>query len=104
MTRKTDGEKIDELEKLVARILKQLETVEKTLDSLNDARKETVQRLNDLQRESEKRIVVLQEQTSKLEATQERAGTRAWSVVPNIVGAVVSGILAAIVAYFVARR
>jgi hypothetical protein len=134
VTRKTDGEKIDELEKLVAVMRKQVRILEKNLDALTLAGKDTAQRLTDLHREVERGIGVLQavlqkdidelrrwtekngtadiksevnvlkEKTTKLEAAQDKAVSRAWSVVPNIVGAVVSGILAAIVAYFVARR
>jgi hypothetical protein len=104
MPRRTDGEKIDELEKLVAQILEKLKAVDRSIEGLSTFDKEILQRMHDLQRAHETAIAVLQEKASKLEAALEKAGNRAWSVVPNIVGAVVSGLIAALVAYFVARR
>ncbi|MCI0704288.1 MAG: hypothetical protein L0241_24785 [Planctomycetia bacterium] len=46
----------------------------------------------------------LTDRVTKVETAQEKVSTRAWSVVPNILGALVSGVIAALVAYFVARR
>ena len=129
MARRTDGEKIDELEKLVARILLELEHVNKTLDALTKDSVDTSKILNDFQqlherqytalaketdeyrRWSEKNgtaevkgdLTLLKEKTNKLELTHERIGNRAWSVVPSVVGSVVNVVLAAIVAYIVAR-
>jgi hypothetical protein len=129
VARRTDGEKIDELEKLVAGILKELAALGTTVRDLDAAGKGTAQGLNDFRRDCETRIAVLtrdvaelrrwteqnrtadlkseiavlKEQNRKLEAAQERAGNRVWSVVPNIVGAIVNGLIAAAVAYLVAR-
>ena len=49
-------------------------------------------------------INILKEQVKNLQETVDRAGNRLWSVVPNILGAIVSGIIAAIVAYYIAKH
>ena len=49
------------------------------------------------------RLDVLTERVSKVEAAQEKIGTRAWSVVPNIVGVILNVILTAIVAFVVTK-
>jgi polyhydroxyalkanoate synthesis regulator phasin len=49
-------------------------------------------------------VTVLKEKVKKIEDEAEKRGNRAWSIVPNIIGAIVNGLLAAAVAYFVARR
>lgn len=118
-----------EVEKLLAGIMKQLEIVTKSLDTLHAARGENTQQLNDLRREYEKDVValkkdvdelrrwsekhgtselkpkidVLMEKVAKVETAQEKIGTRAWSVVPNVVGALITGTISALVAYLVAK-
>lgn len=130
MTRKSDGEKIDELEKLVAVVLERLQNIQKTLDSLGASHREESEGLDDLQRRHETEIAVfkkeieeirrwiekngtsdmktevgiLKEKVTKIEVTQERVGNRAWSIIPNVVGAIINGLIAAIVAYSVAKR
>lgn len=118
-----------EVEKLIAQMLEQIRQLGKSMDALNDARAETVQGLNDLRRDSEKEVValrkdveelrrwadkvgtsefkaqldVLKEKVVKLEDARDKGSTRAWSVVPNIAGAVVNVVLAAVVALIVSR-
>jgi hypothetical protein len=136
MPRKTDGERIDDLqsdvrklETLVAGMLEQLKNTTGALNTLDETCEGTGQGLDDLRRECEKTLVglekeiaefrrwtekngttelktelsVLKEKTTKLETAQERSGARAWSVVPNLIGAVVSVLLGAGVAYLVSR-
>jgi chromosome segregation ATPase len=119
-----------ELDKFVAVMLEQLTSAIKTLEALRDAHSETTQHHADLRREFEREIAVLKQQleelrrwserngtseikaelgrltdrVGKVESAQEKVSTRAWSVVPNILGALVSGLIAALVAYFVARK
>ena len=137
MPRKTDGEKIDELEKAVAALVERSENTEAHIARLTEDVKHAqqneraaLQALNDLRREHEREIALLKRELGeqrkwaerngtaelkaelallrdkfgKLEAAHERIGNRAWAVVPNVLGAVVSGTIAALVAYFVARR
>lgn len=49
-------------------------------------------------------VTTLKEKVKKLEDAAEKRGNRAWSIVPNVVGAIVSGPIAAAVAYVVAKR
>jgi chromosome segregation ATPase len=118
-----------EVEKLIAGIVTQLGTLDKALTALTEARGETAQALNDLRLSSEKELVaikkdvdelrrwseknsvadlksqieVLKEKVAKLEAALDKVGARAWSVVPNIAGAVVNVLLAALVAFIVTK-
>jgi chromosome segregation ATPase len=67
--------------------------------------------LDELRRWAEKNSVsdlksqfeVLKEKVVKLEAAFEKIGTRAWSVVPNVAGAIVNVLLAALVAFVVTK-
>ncbi len=118
-----------EVEKRISGILELLTQLGKSVESLDVAEAEITQQLNDLRRECEKEIValkkdveefrrwmekngiselksrldVLTERVSKVEAAQEKIGTRAWSVVPNIVGVILNVILTAIVAFVVTK-
>lgn len=129
MARKTLGEKVDELEKFVAGILTQIRELERAIEDLGDAAAKNREGLTSLRLDSEKPLVglskdveelrrwtekngiselknesvLLKEKIFKLESAQEKIGTRAWSVVPNIVGAVISGVIAAIVAFLVVK-
>lgn len=126
MPRKTDGEKIDELEKLAAVLTERVERAQQDITDLYAAQKgrQEFERLQDreialLKRELEEQrkwaekngvgelkaeLALFREKVAKLEAAQDRAGNRAWSVVPNIIGALVSSALAGLIAYLVARR
>ena len=42
-------------------------------------------------------IELLKERLQRLESLFEKVGNRAWSVVPNVVGALISGVIAALV-------
>jgi len=118
-----------EVEKLISKIVEQLNQLAKSLDTVNEACGENTKSLNDLQRNCEKEFVavkkdidelrrwteknglsdikpkieVMAEKVSKVETALEEIGTRAWSVVPNISGAVVNVLLAAVVAFIVAK-
>jgi hypothetical protein len=67
MARKTDGDKIDELEKLAARLVERIDNVRQEM-----ADKE--------------RLAVLEERVNELKRTLEEAGRRRWSVLPSLVG------------------
>jgi len=76
MGRKTDGEKIDELEKVVATLAERLDNTRRELTALRD----------DLKR------------------GEEDAVRRRWALLPPVISAVLSGIISALVAFFVANR
>jgi capsule polysaccharide export protein KpsE/RkpR len=118
-----------EVEKLTSGILARVDALSKLLDDLNIGRKETAQGLNDFRLQCEKELValkkdtdelrrwserngvadlksqidVLKEKVAKLEAALEKVGTRAWPVVPNVAGAIVNVVLAAVVAFIVSK-
>lgn len=118
-----------EVEKLIAGILIQLDALTKGIDTLTGAHGETVHTLADLRLQHERELValakdidelrrwtdknsvsalsaqieVLKEKVAKLEALLDKVGTRAWSVVPNVAGAIVNVLLAAVVAFIVTK-
>lgn len=96
---KTQGDRLWELEQTVAELRAAREGMAKALDVLSVDRKATDAELQHARRD----LAVLQEKVVKLESSRDKAGNRAWSVVPNISGAVVSGVIAAAVAFLVAR-
>lgn len=129
MPRRTDGEKVDELQLLVTQISTQLTVATNALDALDKAHQETraagaalrgdcerelavlKHNIEELRRWMEKNgtgdlkteLAVLKEKTAKLEADLERRLSRGWSLLLAILSPVVSVLLAAAVAYFVAR-
>ncbi len=70
MPRKTDGERIDELEKLVATLLERLDNV----------RREMIDR---------ERLAVIEERLNEFKRTVEESSRRRWSVVPAVIGGIV---------------
>ena len=74
MTRKTDGEKIDELEKLVATLLERADT----------ARREMIDRAD---------FAVVKERLDQLDKKVEEARSRRWSFWSSLVGLLVGAIL-----------
>lgn len=49
-------------------------------------------------------LTAVRDELAREKAAREKAAGRAWAVVPNVVGALVNGGIAAAVAYFVAHR
>ncbi len=78
MARKTDGEKIDELEKLVAKLNERLDNAAKELSRLLDL---------------PTRIALLEHRVANLEKNQERWGQRIWMVLAPLIAAVVASLL-----------
>ena len=75
MARKSDGEKIDELEKLVAALQERLDNV----------REQMIDRV---------RVGVIEERLNELKKTIEESGRRQWLLVPAIIGGIVGAVLA----------
>ncbi|MCI0639832.1 MAG: hypothetical protein L0Y72_16360 [Gemmataceae bacterium] len=84
MARKTDGEKIDELEKLVAMIIERLDNV----------RGEMAHRVP---------LAVVEERVNELKRSIEETSRRQSALVPPIVGAVVGATVSAIVTFLLVR-
>ncbi len=74
MARKTDGEKIDELEKLVS-------TLTERMDNVRQEKAEKIQ------------LAVIEERLNELKRTLEEADRRKWSIWPTIIGAAIGAIL-----------
>ncbi len=96
---KTQGDRLWDLEQTVAELRGVRAATEKALTELSADQKAAPADLN----QARLALAVLQEKVIKLESSRETAGNRAWSVVPNISGAVVGGVIAAAVAFLVAR-
>jgi predicted nucleic acid-binding Zn-ribbon protein len=111
MPRKTDGEKIDALETLVATLIERIDTIRKDLDAAGKDRAEAAKTLTAM----EKEVLLLKRDVDDfkkwkddLKKKEDESSRRLWAFGPNIVGAVVSVLLSAtvggLVAYFTSRR
>ncbi len=74
MARKSDGEKIDDLEKIVSTLVERVDNVR---DAMID----------------KERFAVIEERLNELKKTVEEAGRRRWAIVPSIVAGVTGSIL-----------
>lgn len=74
MARKTNGEKIDELEKLVS-------TLTERMDNVRQEKAEKVQ------------LAVIEERLNELKRTIEEASRRHWLLWPSIIGAGIGAVL-----------
>lgn len=111
MARKTDGEKIDELKEAVAVLTEQFQTTFQNLKSVEGRLSEIAKDLADLRREHEKETAMMKRELEDLKKWKDEQkkehdewGRRVWAFGPNVIGAVVSGIIAALVAYFISRH
>ncbi len=111
MARKTDGEKIDELEKLGATLIERLDTTIKELEVIKNAHSETARALHALRLEYEKEILLQKREIEDLKKwkddqkkERDERSRKLWSFGPNILSAVISGLIAAAVVYFISRR
>jgi outer membrane murein-binding lipoprotein Lpp len=100
MARKTDGEKIDELEKLMAILLDREGATRARVDQLHTEMKELAASVAELKTA----VALLQHDVAEMKKQQEEASKKYWSLLPPLVNAVLSGIISALVAYFVANR
>lgn len=124
MPRRTQGEKLDELSLTVAGLSERLDTVVREVRSLAElpARAQVLEsqighlehniadlsgaimKLNDGVSALATRIAVIESQLADLKKQQDEASRKQWTVIAPIVGALVNGVLAAFIAYFVARK
>lgn len=87
------GDRIRELEMLVSSQSTQIESSNKTLDSLVTFHNETVRKLEDHRRETERKIAVLEEKIAKLEGLQHKWTDRLWSIIPPALAAAIAALL-----------
>jgi len=105
------GDKVEELQRNTAALVERVDNVIKTLAETRDAHSETVRTVADLRREHEREIALHRREIEdlklwrfELKKEREELSRKVWSFGPSIVGALVGGIMAATVAYFIARR
>lgn len=92
MARKTDGEKVDELERLVAALTERANNPAAEIDAIHAADTDHARSHADLRRESEREIALLRREVEDLKKDRERWGQRLWMVLaPFAAGA--AGIL-----------
>ena len=107
MARRTDGEKIDELEKVVSAIRERLEVAglelaERRGDTADLAK--TIAEMKTTIAVVQRDVEDIRRQQMEMKKEQEETNKKRWSLLPPIIGTVVSGIISAVVAYFIARR
>jgi chromosome segregation ATPase len=105
MARKTDGEKIDELEKAFATLTERLDNVRKDLNTAGTNLTEAMKAFGSVQTELallKKEIEALQKWKDELKKEKDEHSRRVWAFGPNIVGAIVTVLLSATVSAFVA--
>ncbi len=102
--------KIDELEKLGVTLLTRLDNADKELSAVYAAHKEFVQQLADLRREYEREIALLKREVEELKKWKddskkqgEERTRRLWAFGPNLLAAVIGGLIASAIAYFTKR-
>ena len=111
MARRTDGEKIDELEKLVATLQERLNYSVELIEELFAVHSRGSEIVADVRRQVERELLLQSKAIESLnewkkaqkQATEER-GKKLFSLGPPVLGAIVNVLLAAIVAYLVSRR
>ncbi len=100
MARKTDGEKIDDL-------ISQMQTVNERVDNLardivkHDANDE---KLQDLMSALTVQVALIKQNVEEMKKSQDESGKKRWSLLPPVLGALISSLLAAAIAYFIAKR
>jgi chromosome segregation ATPase len=104
MPRKTDGEKIDEMEKVVAMLIERIDNVReggqtatRGLADVEKAIGEPKTEIVHLRRDLEG----LQKWKDDLKKEKDESSRRLWAFGPNIVGALISAIVGGGVAYLV---
>jgi len=105
------GDKVERLQETVAGLVEQVSTVRDRGNALYAAHSETARIVADLRREHEKEVALLKREIEELrgwKADQKRQGEkwsrRWWAFGPNLFAAVVGGLIAAAIAYFIPRR
>ena len=111
MPGKTHSDRLLELEKAVPSVEKQAEMTEKATDALGLSHIEIAEKVNALRLEYERTIVLLKKEVEDLKKwneeqkrESEEKARRVWAFGPNALGAVISVLLAALIAYVIAKH
>jgi predicted RNase H-like nuclease (RuvC/YqgF family) len=104
------GDKVDELQRSVATLAERLDNARTWLNALDDEHKETARQLADLKREHERKIALLEREVEELrkwkddkKKQDDEWARRLWAFGPNLLAAVIGGLIAAAIAYFIKR-
>jgi predicted nucleic acid-binding Zn-ribbon protein len=100
MSRKTDGEKIYELTITVAALTERLNALRAQVKKILTKQDKFAEEATEVKTS----VVLLQQQFTDFKNRQEEVGKKRWSLLPPIGGALVNAVLAALIAYFIARR
>jgi septal ring factor EnvC (AmiA/AmiB activator) len=106
MARRTDGEKIDELEKVVAVLVDRGDRLRTELDAFHDELTKLARSVADTKTAEAvlvRDIAELQKAQADVRKDREESSRKRWSLLPPVISAVLSGIISALVAYFVSR-
>jgi chromosome segregation ATPase len=110
MPRKTDGDKIDEMEKVIATFTERLDNVRQELKTAAAGLGDTMKLLADLKTEIlllRKDIEGIEKWKDDLKKEKDESARRFWAFGPNVAGAIVNVLLGAAisgaVAYFMTR-
>jgi len=87
MPRKTDGEKIDELEKSAAVLMERVDTMREQFKILSDL---------------SVRIALVDQHVSEMKKNQESRGNRLWSLIPPALAGLIGAIVGATLTHFLA--
>jgi hypothetical protein len=89
MPRKTDGEKVDELEKSVAILIERVDTVREQIKLLADLTTKTA---------------LLEQHVSDMKKGHETRGNRIWSLMPPLLAGAIGGAIALLTHYLASSR
>ncbi len=105
------GDRVAELEKTAAKLLARLDVADRTLDALSNDHKLSDRELADVRREHETEIALLKREIEELKSWKsdrkkqdEEWSRRLWAFGPNLLAAVIGGLIAAAIAYFIPHR
>jgi predicted nucleic acid-binding Zn-ribbon protein len=111
MAGKTNSDKISDLEKAVATLQERIDTARREMATVKTIHAETARVLADLRREHEREMALLKREVEDLKKWKdeqkkmgEERSRRLWAFGPNIIAALIGGLIAAAVAYFMPRR
>lgn len=98
------------INEVVAQLDERVKTLTKELEAVDAAHSDTSQKVHDLRREFEKEIALLKREIEELrnwkdeqKKEHDERGRRLWAFGPSLLGAIVGGLIAAAVAYFIRR-
>jgi hypothetical protein len=104
------SDKVEDLQTSVAALIEREASLRKAVEGLEAARADAVRQLADLRRETEREVALLKREIDDVKKwkddhkkQQEEWSRRIWSFGPNVLAAVVSVVLAAVVSYLVSR-